>query len=262
MHPVRMADVWMAHLAELSMNTAPNPTAPLPVLPEPVQRYLDAVLQHGACGTRSARLGQEGEFLIRPPSLWRPFTATHLLTIAPAGFVWQARIRMLPGVTIHVRDAFVNGIGSVEAKLFDVFTLASVQGTPDVAIGSLQRYLAEAAWCPPALLPSNGVEWSPKDASSARATLTAAGFRVSLDFHFDADGLIQRVYSASRPRMVGRQVVATPWQGYFRDYAERDGMIIPLAGEVEWLLPDGPQPYWRGRITAATYERSADIHGK
>ncbi len=38
-----------------------------------------------------------------------------------------------------------------------------------------------------------------------------------------------------------------PWQGGFRDYREVDGMRVPTWGEVAWLLPDGPQPYQRGR---------------
>jgi hypothetical protein len=90
----------------------------------------------------------------------------------------------------------------------------------------------------------------------ARATLTATGLQVSLDFHFGHDGFIERVYSASRPRIVGREAIGTPWQGRFGDYAERGGMVIPHSGEVEWLLPTGPQPYWRGRITGAAYERT------
>jgi hypothetical protein len=232
-------------------------------VPAPVQRYFAVVLRRERWATRSARVAQAGEFLLRPPSLWRPFTAIHRLTVAPAGFVWKARIHVMPGVAVHVRDAFMDGIGSVEAKLFNLLTLTSMQGTPEVALGSLQRYLAEAPWCPAALLPTNGVAWTAIDQSSARATLTVSGTRASLDFHFNRDGLVERVYTASRPRMVGREVIGTPWQGHFKDYAERNGMIIPLAGDVEWLLPEGAQPYWRGRITAVAYERErADPHGQ
>lgn len=35
-------------------------------------------------------------------------------------------------------------------------------------------------------------------------------------------------------------------------------MRIPLAGEVAWLLPEGPQPYWKGRIVNAVYEWAAE----
>jgi hypothetical protein len=227
MRAVRMADVWMAHLEELAINAAEKPTTPVLALPAPVQRYFDVALQHGAWGTRSAELTQAGDFLLQPPSLWRPFTATQSLKIAPPGFIWDASVRVLPGVAIHVRDAFINGVGSIEAKLLGRFTLASVQGTPAVALGSLQRYLAEAPWCPAALLPNNGVAWTPLETSSARATVMIAGTRASLDFHFGVNGLIERVHPSSRPRIVGREVIGTPWQGHFSEYAERDGMINP-----------------------------------
>jgi hypothetical protein len=126
--------------------------------PAPVQRYFDNVLPGGEPTVYAAQLAQEGEFLLRPPNLWRPFTATHRLTMAPVGFVWNARIRVIPGVAVHVRDALSYGVGSIHAKVFGVFTLASMHGTSELALGSLQRYLAEAPWCPPALLPSNGAD--------------------------------------------------------------------------------------------------------
>ena len=31
-------------------------------------------------------------------------------------------------------------------------------------------------------------------------------------------------------------------------------MYVPLEGEVAWLPPEGAKPYWRGRITAISYE--------
>lgn len=52
---------------------------------------------------------------------------------------------------------------------------------------------------------------------------------------------------------LGRSV-PTPWHGRFSDYAWRDDMRIPLAGEVEWVLPTGPQTCWRGRIRGVSFE--------
>jgi hypothetical protein len=48
--------------------------------------------------------------------------------------------------------------------------------------------------------------------------------------------------------------VMTPWAGRFRQYERRDGMLIPVEGEVEWRLPEGPQVYWKGRVTGAAWE--------
>jgi hypothetical protein len=131
------------------------------------------------------------------------------------------------------------------------------------------RYLAEAAWYPTALLPGSGVEWEAIDDSTARASLSDGNTSVTLDFHFDAEGLIASVRSPARHKDA-RTVL--PWQGWFRGYALRRGMRIPLEAEVEWVIPDGPMPagpavplpaaslpavplpYWRGRITDIAYE--------
>jgi len=46
------------------------------------------------------------------------------------------------------------------------------------------------------------------------------------------------------------------WQDRFSRYEERNGMTIPVTGEVDWVLPEGAQPYWRGEITGITFEAS------
>jgi hypothetical protein len=174
----------------------------------------------------------------------------------PPGFVWDAHIRMAPGVTVHVRDALVHGRGSMEARVLGVYPVVSVEGTAAITAAALQRYLAEAVWLPTALLPEEGVRWSSLDASSARATISAGDATVSVDFHFGADSLVDRIYTASRERDVGGgRTVPTPWQGRFSQYELRGGYRIPLRGEVEWIMTDGPAPYWRGEITEVTFER-------
>lgn len=229
--------------------------AELSDLPVPVARYFRAVLREGQPLFSGARLTQEGDFLLQPrPDGWRPFTATQHVTVCPAGFVWDARIRMAPGVTVCVRDAYLDGVGYMQAALLGLIRLAAVQGTPDIASGSLYRYLAEAVWCPTALLPSQGVVWSPLDATHARATLRSGATEVALDFQFGEDSLVQGIFTSGRARDVNGKAVATPWQGRFFDYEERGGMRIPVRGEVEWLLPEGPQMYWRGHIVEAIYE--------
>lgn len=35
-----------------------------------------------------------------------------------------------------------------------------------------------------------------------------------------------------------------------------DGVRIPRAGEVEWILPEGRLPYWRGRVGGVEYDRA------
>lgn len=224
-------------------------------LPAPVRRYFLAVLREGQPVFRRARFSQEGDFLVNPKKNgWGPFTATEDFSSQPPGFVWDARIRMAPGVSVQVRDSFVEGTGSMHGSVLGLFPVVSVEGTPEIAAGALHRYLAEAVWFPTALLPSQGVVWTPIDERSARASLTAGGTTVGLDFRFGADGLVESVFTPERARDVDGHAVPTPWQGHFFDYEERGGMRIPLGGEVGWLLPEGPQVYWRGRITGAAFD--------
>jgi hypothetical protein len=224
-------------------------------LPFPVARYLGLILRDGQPAIRRARFGQGGQFLLRPdPRGWRPFTAKQHVVIHPPGFVWDARIRMVPGVDVRVRDSFVDGMGSMFGAVLAVMPVVAIEGTPEVAAGALVRYLAESVWFPTALLPGQGVKWTELDDTSARASLTVGSTAASLEFHFGPDGLLRRVFTPARARQVGDHFVSTTWQGRFWDYQEHSGMRIPMAGEVEWLLPEGPQPYWRGLITEIDYE--------
>lgn len=253
----RDTDRWVARLGHPGRSETGSrfSAAAVADLPAPVARYFRTVLREGQPLVRRVRLEQEGEFLVRPKDGgWGRFTATQHAVAGPAGFVWDARISMAPGVTAQVRDAFADGLGSMRASVFGVFTVVATEGTPDIATGSLMRYLAEAVWFPTALLPTEGVEWTAVDSTTARAALAVGGTRVELDFHFGPDGLVERIYSPARMRDVAGRGVPTPWQGRFSDYQVRDGMRVPIRGEVEWLLPDGPAPYWRGTVVTFAFE--------
>jgi len=227
-------------------------------LPAPVQRYLRTVLVDGMTIPRSARIAHAGDFLAKPPAGWVPFASVEYFAANPPGFVWDARIDMAPGMPAKVRDAFVNGRGEMHGAIWGVIPVISVEGTPDIAQGALTRYLAEAPWFPVALLPSRGVRWSALDEHSARATLTAGSTTVSVDFFFDVNGLVERMYCAKRMRDVNGKGVPTPWQGRMQEYTWRGNetrmFLVPTYGEVGWLLPEGEQVYWKGRVTAAQYD--------
>lgn len=224
-------------------------------LPPPVRRYFRAALKDGQPIVSAIRLAHEGQFNRgETQAKWSRFTSSQVVVTRRPGFDWDARIDMALGVQVFVHDAYVAGEGILHAALFGLVTLADVRGTAEAAQGELMRFLAEAAWYPTALLPSQGVRWEPIDDASARATLVDGATTVSLDFRFDTEGLIGGVRAAARHRIVRGELVSAPWQGRFRDYEVRGGMRIPLEGEVAWELPAGPWPYWRGRITEIDYE--------
>jgi hypothetical protein len=129
-------------------------------------------------------------------------------------------------------------------------------GTPALAAGELLRYLAEAVMMPTALLPSSGAQWSPVDDNSARVTITDRETTVSAVFYFGPRGEIVRV-NAQRYRDVGGTAVLTPWVGHFRDYRSVQGMMVPMYGEVAWVVGGGVMSYFRGRTTSITFELAA-----
>jgi hypothetical protein len=224
-------------------------------LPAPVRRYFRAVLKDGQPMVSVARLKHEGRFNMgETQAKWRRFTSTQVAVTRRPGFDWDGRIAMAPGLNVFVHDAYVAGEGILHVELLGLARLADLRGTPEVAQGELMRFLAEAAWYPTALLPSQGVRWDPIDDVSAKATLTDGATTVSLVFHFDEEGLISGVWAAARSRTVSGELVATPWQGRFWGYEIRAGMRVPLEGEVAWELAAGLWPYWRGCATEITYD--------
>lgn len=221
-------------------------------LPEPVRRYFLHVLKEGQPIIRTATITTEGEFAMGGrQNSWKPFHAEQLFTTQPAGFDWDARIRIIPGINVFVRDAYVARNGILNAKVIGLFTVADAEQSKELAEGELLRYLAESAWLPTALLPSQGVVWQGIDDSTAIATLTDGAISVSLTFTFNPQGEIIRAYTPARPRMEGNGPAA--WSATYGQYGEQQGVLVPLQSEVRWELPDGIFPYWRGKITGVIY---------
>ncbi len=224
-------------------------------LPSPVRRYFEAVLTDGQPMILKMEMEQEGSFNMgESVAQWKPFRASQLNVMQVPGFDWDATIAMMPGVPVFVHDAYVGGQGILQAELAGLKSLASVSGSPEAAEGELMRFLAEGPWYPTRLLPSQGVKWEAVSDRVAKATLVDAGSRCSLEFYFGEDGFVERVHASARYRTVGEKLVAAPWEGRFSNYQSRDGMRVPLEGEVSWVLASGVWPYWRGRVTQVRYE--------
>jgi hypothetical protein len=224
-------------------------------LPVPVQKYFRAVLKEGQPIVSAVQVEHSGAFNMSDTGeKWKGFTSTQRVIAQRPGFDWEARIEMMPGLTARVHDAYIAGEGILHATLFGLVSVAYLRGTSEMAQGELMRFFAEAAWYPTSLLPSQGVQWKPIDDFSANATLKDRETAVTLLFHFGENGLITTVRAEARGRTVAGAVIPTPWEGQCSNYERRGGMCIPTEGEVAWVLPEGPKPYWRGRITSLRYE--------
>ncbi len=131
-------------------------TRELDGLPAPVQRYFRTVLKEGQSLVAAVSVEHTGTFnMSETGEQWKPFTSTQRVIAGRPGFVWDARVRMAPAMTVRVHDAYVAGEGVLTAKLFGLLTVMEQPGTPELAQGELMRFFAEAAWYPTVLLPIN-----------------------------------------------------------------------------------------------------------
>jgi hypothetical protein len=225
-------------------------------LPAPVQRYFAFALSPGQPVVLAAHATSRGEFRMSPAGKWHTFTATQDYTVSPHAFVWDAAIDVAPLIEVDVTDRYFDGEGAVRARIASVIPVVNEHATPELASGELLRYLAEAVVMPTALLPSGGVSWTAVNDSSARASLSDHGTTVSAIFHFGPRGEVVRV-SAQRYRDASGTAVLTPWVGQFRDYKSVQGMMVPMVGEVAWILSGDVASYYRGRTTNITFELAA-----
>lgn len=241
----------------------PTPTAPptrysvreLDGLPAPVQRYFRAVLQDGQPIITAATIDIAGTFnLSATAEQWKPFTSHQRAVTRRPGFLWDAKIAMVPGVGVRVVDSYITGRGLLRAAVLGLFTMADQQGEGEIARGEFMRWFAEALWYPTALLPSQGVRWTAVDEHSANATVSDGPLSLTLLFRFDAAGLVSGFRAEARGGEVDGRLVMAPWDGRWSNYQMRGGVMVPMTGEVAWIRPEGRRPYFIGTVTALALE--------
>ena len=156
--PLYGARRWRARTRELRarLEAARLPVRPSAVdfhelegLPAPVQRYFRTALEEGQPLVSSVSVEHTGSFNMSDSGeQWRPFTSTQRVVTRRPGFVWDGRIALVPGVAVHVHDAYIAGEGILDPALFGLITLGDMRDTGgDVARGELMRFFAEAACC-------------------------------------------------------------------------------------------------------------------
>lgn len=224
-------------------------------LPAPVQRYFRTVLKDGQPIITAATIDVAGIFNLSPTGeQWKPFTSRQRVVARRPGFLWDAKIAMLPGVNVRVVDSYISGNGLLHAAMQGLFTMADIQGEGEIARGEFMRWCAEVAWYPTALLPSQGVRWAVVDDHSANATFTDGPLTLTLLFRFDEAGLMSSFRAEARGSMVGDRMVMAPWEGVWSNYQLRDGVRVPFTGEVAWMRPEGRKPYFIGTVIALDFE--------
>lgn len=251
----RIGSTMIDRVADRARQAPASPLPSLEGLPAPVQRYLDHALPADMRGLRLARYEQTG--VLRTDPLrddWIAFTALQHIGARTTEFVWIARADTAALLHVRVTDSLIDGRGAGQVALLSALPIASAGGGPEMNSGALHRFLAEAVWCPSALLPSRHLQWAPVDESRAIATLTNGATTVSLEFRFNADNEVTGIYTPGRWGSFDGGYRQVAWEGMFRNYTRRQGVLVPSEGEVGWIVDGRWRSVWRGTVVSATFE--------
>jgi hypothetical protein len=215
-------------------------------LPELVSRYVERNVPVDEPSGAGVRFTQVGEMQPKP-GRWRAFRAEQEIAVDRVEFEWRATFRMAPLVSLRLRDWYRAGAGGLDGRLGGIPVVRA--SGEEVNRGEAIRYLAELPWAPQAIALNSALGWREVDASTVEVSTCVGGARVAVSLRFDDQGDIVAASTDARPRMVGKQIVDTPWRGVFGEYRTFGGVRLPTTAEVSWLLPKGPWTYFRGTVT-------------
>jgi hypothetical protein len=228
-------------------------------LPDLVQRYVARSLPADALNRQPIRFSQVGEMQLKA-GRWSPFRAEQEMNVDHVEFSWRAAFRLMPLVSVQVRDWYSAGAGGLDVRLWGLFRVVHGRG-PEIARGEAIRYLVELPLAPQAMALNTELDWRVVDESTVEVTTLIDGERVVARLHFDPAGDIVAASAPARPRSVGKQAVDTPLRGVYAEYQEFSGVRVPTTAEVSWLLPDGPLTYFRCRITGWSVDKPVPVDG-
>jgi hypothetical protein len=211
-------------------------------LPEPVVRYLRYTQIIGKERARTVRLKQRGFFRTNPDQKWMQLKAEEYFTVDPPGFLWYGKIRMFPFINVAAIDKFSNGEGRLVVKMLSVFKVADAKGE-EYDKAELVRYLNEMIWFPSAFL-SEYIHWEPRSSDSARVTITVGGLTASAEVYFNPEGQITN-FVAERYMDISGGMILKKWSTPLQEYAEINGIVVPVKGEGVWKLSSGDFSYVR-----------------
>jgi hypothetical protein len=221
-------------------------------LPGPVQRYMRWTGVIGKPWIRTARVRQEGRFRLGADRPWMPMRAEQVFTTEPLGMVWRARFKMFGLPLFSANDSYRDGQGHMFGKAAGLFTIFDDR-SEKLTLGTLARVLSEMVWFPIAYLGDN-VAWTAVDDGAADVTLSDHGRSITGRMFFDELGR-PTTFETMRYREQNGDYTLLPWHTPHYEYGLRDGLNIPVRGEVYWVMPEGKLTYGDFRIVEVAYNR-------
>ncbi len=182
------------------------------VLPRPV---LDLAKRSGVENGSSARrvtLTQSGDMRLGKGTRRSRFHARQTIEVAETGFEWRASFG--PFDAISVTDAYRDGAGSLDVRVFGFITLAHMNG-PAFAKGEIMRYLAEIALVPDAILQNRSLVWTVLDDRTLNVAAGSGAGYGCVRIDLDEEGRIGGIFAPDRPYSDGKIVKERPCRDAF-----------------------------------------------
>jgi hypothetical protein len=217
--------------------------ADLAGLPDPVVRWMRWAGVVGSERADAVRLKQEGRFQLEGRG-WFPFEADQYFTTSPPAFLWRVNMQMFPFVSVHGRDRYAEGTGSMQMNVLSLVPVVNKTGG-GLDQGALLRYLGETIWFPSGVL-SPFIKWEEVDDHTAMASMDYGGTVASALFRIDEEGRPVRI-DAERYNDGHGEIL--PWTATSTKFGEYDGIRIPVEGTGVWHFGEGDFTYIDWRIT-------------
>lgn len=214
-------------------------------LPEPVQRYFKHVLKNGQPYISYIRLKHDGQFKTDLKKDWVNISGEQYFTTQKPGFIWKGTTSMFVA-----RDSFISDKGGLTATLLSLVNVVNVQGDK-YNQGELLRWLSESVWFPTNLLPSEKLNWTAIDSSSAKLSFKYNGLALYFIITFNEKGEISQMVTK---RYMDEKRLET-WVIKAIKYEEKNEIIIPTEAEVFWRLKEGDFSYAKFKVQTIEYDK-------
>jgi hypothetical protein len=153
------------------------------------------------------------------------------------------QLKMKGILPVTVRDEYVRGRGTLEAKAFDWLRVAGGHGY-ELDLGELVTYLNDAILMAPSLLLDAQTTWTAVDANHFDVALTDGASTVKARVVLDARGAPTTFITTDRFfEAAGGRRVRTEWRTPVAGWQDAGGRMLPTRAQAVWQLPGGPFPY-------------------
>jgi hypothetical protein len=238
-----------ALLARPTRRPTPVLASDLDALPVLMQEYLRRCGVVGRPRVRNMRVVFNARMRSSATSAWMQATATQYEFFEPPARLFYMNASRA-GVPFDVFHRYVDTAATFQVRIASLFPMVNVHGaalTHDETVTLMNDVLVMA----PAAVLDLPFAFEPNGPRTLRATFSNAGFTVTAELTFDANGDLVGFTSADRAhsREAGPAVWSTPLSGY-RDVS---GIRVPSLGDANWIEPTGEWTYGRFEIRDIAY---------